>query len=128
MGILRSITLTMAASRSSHSIDLAFDSDEDGGRLRDLLAEEDEDGPYRVEFEDVTLEGSIRAALARLSDRERFVVCMRFGIGGVDREHTLAEVAEVLGVSLERVRQIQVRALSKLDNPQFRKEVDPFLN
>ncbi len=122
------VASAMAASRSSHSIDLSFESDDDGGRLRDLLTEEADEGPYRVEFEDVTLEESIHAALGKLSDRERFVVCQRFGIGGVEREHTLAEVAEVLGVSLERVRQIQVRALAKLDNPQFRKEIDPFLN
>lgn len=122
------VASAMAASRSSHSIDVSFESDEDGGRLRDLLAEDDEDGPYRVELEDVTLQDSIQSALEKLSDRERFVVCMRFGIAGVEREHTLAEVAEVLGVSLERVRQIQVRALAKLDNPHFKKEVDPFLN
>jgi len=120
------VASALAASRSSQSIDVGFDDEDSGGRLRDLLAEDDE-GPYRVELEDVTLEESIEAALNRLSERERFVVCMRFGIG-VEREHTLAEVAEVLGVSLERVRQIQVRALSKLDNPTFRKAIDPFLN
>ena len=121
------VASALAASRSSQSIDVGFDDEDSGGRLRDLLAEDGEDGPYRVELEDVTLQESIHVALSRLSERERFVVCMRFGIG-VEREHTLAEVAAVLGVSLERVRQIQVRALSKLDNPTFRKAIDPFLN
>jgi DNA-directed RNA polymerase sigma subunit (sigma70/sigma32) len=40
----------------------------------------------------------------------------------------LSEVAERLGVSVERVRQIQVRALSKLDTPVLRRELEPFLN
>lgn len=121
------VSSALGASRTSHSIDAGFDDEDGGGRLRDVLEDESYEGPYRVEFEDVTLEESIQEALARLSERERFVVCMRFGIG-VEREHTLAEVAGHLGVSLERVRQIQVRAIHKLDNPRFRKRVDPFLN
>jgi DNA-directed RNA polymerase sigma subunit (sigma70/sigma32) len=37
-------------------------------------------------------------------------------------------VAEKLGVSVERVRQIQVRALQKLDTPSLRRELAPYLN
>ena len=120
------VATALSASRGSQSLDVSFE-DEEGGRLRDLLTEDPDADPYRVEFEDVSLESSIEEALGRLSNRERLVVCMRFGIG-FEREHTLAEVADVLGVSLERVRQIQVRALGKLDNPKFRKQIDPFLN
>ena len=56
-----------------------------------------------------------------------FLVSLRFGIGN-QREHTLAEVASELGVSLERVRQIQVRAITKLRSPALRKAIDPYLN
>ena len=66
-------------------------------------------------------------ALDRLSDREARVVRMRYGIG-FERPHTLAEVAGELGVSVERVRQIQVRAISKMNTPGLRRELDPFLN
>jgi RNA polymerase primary sigma factor len=62
----------------------------------------------------------------RLSERERFVIEMRFGISR-EREHTLSEVAKELGVSLERVRQIQVRAINKMKTPGLRKAIDPFL-
>lgn len=111
--------------RSSRSLDASFDDDE-GGRLKDLLKTVDE-GPYSTDLEDVKLDQSIRDALAQLSDRERFVIERRFGIR-TGREQTLAEVAAELGVSLERVRQIQVRALGKLRTPGLRKAIDPFLN
>ena len=122
------VSSAMAAARSAHSMDSGTWDDGDGNRLRDLLAEEEsEDGPYSTRLEDVTLESGLETAMESLTDRERFVVKMRFGIG-VDREHTLAEVAEHLGVSVERVRQIQVRAVSKMDTPRLRRELDPFLN
>lgn len=51
--------------------------------------------------------------LAQLSDRERLVLIRRFGLQGEDPE-TLEEVAADIGVSCERVRQIQKTALTKL--------------
>ena len=122
------VAAALSSARSSRSIDMSFDDDGEGGRLKDLLqAQTNEEGPYTTALEDVSLEESLGDALGRLSDRERYVVTLRFGIG-VEREHTLAEVAAKLGVSLERVRQIQVRAINKLRSPQLRKVVDPFLN
>lgn len=52
-------------------------------------------------------------ALERLDPREREIVVRRFGIGG-DDERTLHEMAGLLGVSRERVRQIEARAMRKL--------------
>jgi RNA polymerase sigma factor (sigma-70 family) len=122
------VASAMKASRMSHSLDVNADDDGDGGRLKDVLTTSPEQhDPYTVDLEDVSLEESLELALSRLSDRERLVIQRRFGIGQA-RAHTLAEVAKELGVSLERVRQIQVRAIHKLDNPELRKAVDPFLN
>lgn len=120
------VSAAMSAVRSSRSLDAGFDDEEEGGRLKDLLRVESDEGPYSTALEDVSLEESLGGALQKLSDRERFVIQQRFGIG-VEREHTLAEVAASLGVSLERVRQIQVRALTKLRTPDLRRVVDPFL-
>ncbi len=119
----------MAAARGSFSIDADLSSEgEEGSRLRDLLVDEAFDGgPYTSRVEDISLEEGIAHALGELSDRERLVICMRYGVGN-DREHTLAEVAKQLGVSVERVRQIQVRAQSKLDTPNLRRTLDPFLD
>ncbi|MBM3990758.1 MAG: sigma-70 family RNA polymerase sigma factor [Planctomycetes bacterium] len=117
----------LGAVRSMCSLDATYD-DDDGGRLRDFLsAPESEEGPYCSSLEDHTLSGRLEDALAGLSERERFVIERRFGINQ-PREFTLAEVAHELKVSLERVRQIQVRALGKLRTPNLRRVIDPFLN
>lgn len=121
------VEAAMGAVRSTRSLDSSFDEDGEGGRLKDFLQTEDENGPYSTALEEHSLEGSIEGALSQLSERERLVIERRFGIHQ-EREHTLAEVASELGVSLERVRQIQVRALGKLRTPGLRKVVDPFLN
>ena len=56
---------------------------------------------------------TIRRALDTLSARERDVVRLRFGIGN-GREHTLDEIGEHFSVSRERIRQIEVKAIRKL--------------
>jgi RNA polymerase primary sigma factor len=116
----------LGAARSTRSIDAPMSNDEDAGGLRDVLSRGDHD-PYRPELEDTSLEDGVKSALDRLSERERYIVCLRFGLLG-EREHTLAEVAGKLGVSLERIRQIQVRAIGKMRTPQLEKAVEPFLN
>lgn len=117
-----------AAARSSYSIDA--ERTVEGGeaaRLRDLLVDETNTGPYSPNLEDVKLEDGLRRAMRNLTEREATVLRLRFGIDA-EREHTLAEVSQQLGVSVERVRQIQVRGLSKLNNPALLRELEPYLN
>ena len=116
----------LAASRSTFSIDAPLSSDAEGTGLSEVLRDQSTSEVYSVEMEDITLEDGLKEALDKLSDRERYVIEMRFGINR-DREHTLSEVADELGVSLERVRQIQVRAIHKMKTPRLRKAIDPFL-
>jgi len=121
------VATALGAARGTHSLDTPLGDDGDGAGLSNLLKIDQDVGPYTTDLEDISLEQGISQALNRLSDRERYVVRKRFGIGH-DRSHTLAEVAGELGVSLERVRQIQVRAISKLNTPTLRKAIDPFLH
>jgi RNA polymerase primary sigma factor len=58
------------------------------------------------------LAAELPGLLERLTERERTVLCSRFGIGG--RERMLREVAPLLGVTAERVRQIEQESLAKL--------------
>jgi DNA-directed RNA polymerase sigma subunit (sigma70/sigma32) len=59
------------------------------------------------------LEGHLNVALDRLTSRERFVLKHQFGLHGADPK-TLSDVGKRLGVSLERVRQLQKIALGKI--------------
>ena len=56
--------------------------------------------------------GGLAPMLERLSERERTVLCRHYGLGG--RERTLRELGEELGLTAERVRQIECAALEKL--------------
>jgi RNA polymerase primary sigma factor len=51
--------------------------------------------------------------LETMDERERTVLRMRFGLGGME-PHTLKEIGEQLGLTRERVRQIETEALGKL--------------
>jgi len=115
----------LTASKSTLSIDAPLGG-EDGGGLYELIGSSEAVDVYSTDMEDTSLVHGIRDALDRLSERERYVIERRFGIDQ-EREYTLSEVAHQLGVSLERVRQIQVRALGKLKTPGLRKAIDPFL-
>jgi RNA polymerase primary sigma factor len=56
---------------------------------------------------------AVRVMLGRLTDRERRILVSRYGIGGAN-ELTLEQLGQELGITKERVRQIQSRAQNKL--------------
>jgi RNA polymerase sigma factor (sigma-70 family) len=102
---------TLSRNRFTLSLNAVVDG-EQGSEMVDLL--EDEDAAETPEFgEQAAMVGHLEQALDRLSQRERDVVRMRFGLGGIGIR-TLSEVGRKLGISLERVRQIQRVALEKL--------------
>ena len=123
---IHQVEAALEANRATLSLDAPMGGGDMEGGLSDLIGAEGDGDPYDAEMEDGSLQESVRDALGDLSDRERYVLQMRFGLEG-DEAHTLAEVAGEMGVSLERVRQIQVRALGKLKTPKLRAAVDPFL-
>jgi RNA polymerase primary sigma factor len=57
--------------------------------------------------------GQLRAALTELDEKEKNVVRLRFGLDG-DEPRTLKEIGEMMNLSRERIRQIEVQALDKL--------------
>jgi len=62
----------------------------------------------------------VRRQLENLSPREAAVIRMRFGVG-CEREYTLEEVGRRFGVTRERIRQIEAKAMKKLSHPRRRK-------
>jgi len=56
----------------------------------------------------------VTAILARLDEREQKIVNIRFGLLSGDEPRSLESIGDELGVSKERIRQIQARALKKL--------------
>jgi RNA polymerase primary sigma factor len=89
--------------------------DDEETDLGDLLADETAEAPVDVAAQS-QLRGQVAALLAELSERERAVLELRFGLRD-GQERTLDRVAAEFGVTRERVRQIEVKALRKLRRP-----------
>ena len=83
----------------------------DGATVGDLLADPRAQEAYERVPQQVLAE-KVPDLLSCLTRRERTVICSRYGVGR--RERTLREVAPMLGVSAERVRQIEQDSLAKL--------------
>lgn len=73
-----------------------------------------------------SLQRTVRAALKTLSERERDVIRMRFGIDEYE-EHTLEEVGQKYKVTRERIRQLEANAIRKLKHPSRSRVLKPFL-
>ncbi len=73
------------------------------------------------------LREQIRSALDFLTERERQVLELRFGL--VDgKDHTLEEVGKQFGVTRERIRQIEAKALRKLRHPSRSRALRDYLS
>jgi RNA polymerase primary sigma factor len=96
------------------SLDTPVGEDGDAS-LGDLLEATDAVNPLAA-VEAGALQDLIAGALAELTPREERILRMRFGIGGMS-EHTLEEVGKTFGVTRERIRQIEAKALEKLRQP-----------
>jgi len=62
-----------------------------------------------------------------LTERERSVIEMRFGLND-GKDHTLEEVGRAFGVTRERIRQIEAKALRKLRHPSRSKALRDYLS
>ncbi|MEO6036332.1 MAG: sigma-70 family RNA polymerase sigma factor [Verrucomicrobiota bacterium] len=80
--------------------------------IAEVVADENAGTPYE-HLEEKTDTWLIREVLPMLDPREREILQSRFGLDG-DREKTLEEIGNKLGVTRERIRQIQEMALAKL--------------
>ncbi len=114
----------MKISQKTTSLETPIGDDEDS-YLGDFIADETQASPYDATSKKL-LKENIDEVLAALSDRESKVLAMRFGLNGA-RPMTLEEVGQKFGVTRERIRQIEAKALRKLRHPSKRKRLQDFL-
>jgi RNA polymerase primary sigma factor len=98
---------------------------EDSSLLGDFIEDDKMMGPVDAATRQL-LKEQIRDALYVLNEREREVLEMRFGLRD-GQEHTLEEVGKYYGVTRERIRQIEAKALRKMRHPTRIRHLQGFL-
>jgi RNA polymerase primary sigma factor len=104
----------MRISQEPMSLDMPVGS-EDSSQLGDFIEDESVEGPVDAASAQL-LKEQVQSILGSLSTREREVLEMRFGLKD-GQGRTLEEVGKAFGVTRERIRQIEAKALRKLRHP-----------
>jgi RNA polymerase primary sigma factor len=107
------VSLVRQHRRPLVSLSSPLDNDGDS-ELGDIIADEGAISPFDAAAASLEKRALIEQ-LSRLEEREEEVLRSRFGMDGFPR--TLAEIGENMGITRERVRQIEARALGKLRHP-----------
>ena len=113
----------MQVSRDPTSLDTPIGEEEDTS-LSDMVADTSMVTP-EDNAEQQMLKEEINELLDELDPRDRKVLEMRFGLNG-NKTHTLEEIGGQLGITRERVRQIENKAIRRLRNPQRLKKIRDF--
>ncbi len=119
------IRLLLSSNQNILSLNEPVDEDgeaEFGDLLEQYVVPDTDEGILRQSFEE-----TLREALAKLSEKERQILSMRFGLGD-DNPRTLREIGDELGISRERVRQIENQALAKLRRGAQSRALAGYLN
>src|SRR5690606_21423198 len=99
--------------------------EEEDSHLGDFIEDEDALAPAEAASQ-LLLREQLEDVLHTLTDREQKVLRLRFGLDD-GRQRTLEEVGQVFGVTRERIRQIEAKALRKLRHPSRSKKLKDFL-
>jgi RNA polymerase primary sigma factor len=107
----RRVREVMRLTQETASLDSTV-SEESSTRLEDLVRDEASERSFDAVFE-MALQDTIASVLRTLSLREMRIITLRFGLDG-EGPHTLEQTGKLLGITRERVRQIQQKAVEKL--------------
>ena len=99
--------------------------EEDDSHLGDFIKDERTMGPEEYATVEM-LKEELRGVLATLTEREEKVLRLRFGLED-GQCRTLEEVGQIFGVTRERIRQIEAKALRKMRHPSRSKKLKDFL-
>lgn len=125
--------LRVSKSRVEELISLSWDptsldtsvAGENPTRLADLIRDDASEKPFESAFA-LALQDTLAMVLDKLSEREMRIIKLRYGLDG-EGPFTLEETGKILGITRERVRQIQERALVKLKQLRVSSELEAFI-
>ena len=125
MGIeLEKVNHILKISQETVSLEKSV-GDEDDSLLGDFIKDEDSLTPDEQSAQEL-LKNDISSVLHLLTPREQKILKMRFGLDG-EWAHTLEEVGHEFGVTRERIRQIEAKALAKLKKSKDSKKLKDYL-
>lgn len=114
MGIpVSKLTSIIKSTQSTISIDTPTGQKDDSNKIIDYIVDESTIAPESIVSQESMLD-DIKNMLEQLSQKERDVLILRFGLNNDGNKKTLDEIGSIYGVSRERIRQIENRAISKL--------------
>ena len=100
-----------AAARAVASLDKPVGED-DSASFGDLFASQERTPDEQVEVE--LTEKALHEAVAQLPEREQKILNLRYGLSGAEEPKSLEEIGRILGITRERVRQLEAEALRRL--------------
>ncbi|CDE99880.1 rNA polymerase sigma factor [Clostridium sp. CAG:813] len=107
------LTSIIKSAKSTVSMDTPATSDDDSSKIADFIVDNSTITPDGKVSQENLLEDT-RKILNQLSQKERDVLILRYGLDNNGMKKTLDEIGSQYGVSRERIRQIETRAISKL--------------
>lgn len=107
------LTSIIKSAQSTVSMDTPATSDDDSSKIADFIVDNSTITPDGKVSQENLLEDT-RKILNQLSQKERDVLILRYGLDNNGMKKTLDEIGSQYGVSRERIRQIETRAISKL--------------
>jgi RNA polymerase primary sigma factor len=107
------------------SLDASIRDDEEDSVLADFIEDEDTISPEDSATNQL-LKEQVKHVLSALTEREQKIVELRFGLKD-GRQHTLEEVGQEFGVTRERIRQIEAKALAKLRKHKDAKKLHDYI-
>jgi RNA polymerase primary sigma factor len=108
---LKQVREVRNAARAVASLDRPVGED-DSASFGDLFASDELMPDEQVEVE--LTEKALRAAVSELSEREQRILTLRYGLNGGEEPKSLEEIGRILGITRERVRQVEAEALRRL--------------
>lgn len=122
---VQQVIALLSTNQETMSLDMPRRGGDDESPLSDVLEDDPLYSPERIVMTQ-TLHEQIEDLLQYLTPRERRVLQLRYGLNG-GQEHSLTEAGKKIGLSHEAVRQVEFRALRKLEHPSRDRMLQDFL-